>query len=134
MKTHNGNNDVSGHIANGLSENDSEPAPTVRLCNAIIVHAINAGASDVEFVPTREHTQVRVLVNGVWEEQTNVPAHVATNVMNRYKVMAQVNYYVKSPPVAHISVRHEEKAYDLAVAFTSTRHGDHARFCITSVQ
>src|SRR5690348_8461663 len=71
----------------------SSDAATVRLVNAIIVGAIERGASDIHIVPERRAVTVRYRQDGTLTDEPawNLPKEQLQPVIDRWKVMADMN-------------------------------------------
>jgi type II secretory ATPase GspE/PulE/Tfp pilus assembly ATPase PilB-like protein len=111
-------------LPDGESESEMETAPVVRMCNAIIVQAIEAQASDIQIEPFARHMRVRFRVNGLWQECTVIPSHIKSALTNRYKVMAEIPYFRKTPQSGSISIRYGDKSHNIFLTFAPTPYGD----------
>jgi general secretion pathway protein E len=65
--------------------------PTVHMLNAIIIEAVQQGASDIHFEPARQGVRVRYRIDGVLQSRSAPPAEYATQLMTRLKVMAKLD-------------------------------------------
>ncbi len=74
-------------------------APVVKLVNSIIGQAIELGASDIHFEPAEGgNLDVRMRVDGVMTDSTNVPARSAPAVISRLKIMANLDIAERRRP------------------------------------
>jgi general secretion pathway protein E len=117
----------------GESESEMETAPVVRMCNAIIVQAINESASDIQIEPFARHMRVRFRVNGLWQECTVIPNHIKSALTNRYKVMAEIPYFRKTPQSGSISIRYGDKSHDISLIFAPTLYGDSIHMSLATI-
>ncbi len=76
--------------ANDL-ERASEDAPVVKLCNHILLSAINLGASDIHIEPYEKSYRVRVRVDGVLRELMQPPLKLKNALSSRLKIMARLD-------------------------------------------
>ncbi len=66
----------------------SEDAPVVKLCNAILLRAAKDGASDVHVEPYEKKLRVRYRIDGVLREETPPPLKMKNAIASRLKIMA----------------------------------------------
>jgi type IV pilus assembly protein PilB len=66
-------------------------APTIKLVRSIIAQAVEQGASDVHFDPEAEGFQVRFRVDGVMHDAAQVPKRMASSVVSRIKILANLD-------------------------------------------
>ena len=78
----------SDYIVAPAPMTDVEAAPVVRLVNAILSGALDAGASDVHIEPQQQGLRVRYRVDGVLRDVMEVPPGAANAVVSRLKIMA----------------------------------------------
>jgi type IV pilus assembly protein PilB len=76
--------------ANDL-EKASEDAPVVKLCNHILLSAINQHASDIHIEPYEKSYRVRFRVDGVLREQMQPPVKLKNALSSRLKIMASLD-------------------------------------------
>jgi type IV pilus assembly protein PilB len=72
-------------------EKASEDAPVVKLCNHILLSAINQGASDIHIEPYEKSFRVRFRVDGVLREQMQPPLKLKNALASRLKIMAHLD-------------------------------------------
>ncbi len=72
-------------------EKASEDAPVVRLCNHILLSAINQGASDIHIEPYETSYRVRYRVDGVLHEEMTPPLKLKEPLSSRLKIMAHLD-------------------------------------------
>ena len=70
---------------------EDDKAPVVRLVRAILVGAINAGASDIHLEPQIPAMRVRYRVDGDLQQVMTIPDRVEESVVARIKVMADMD-------------------------------------------
>jgi type IV pilus assembly protein PilB len=72
-------------------EKASEDAPVVKLCNHILLSAINQKASDIHIEPYEKTYRVRFRVDGVLREQMQPPIKLKNALSSRLKIMASLD-------------------------------------------
>ncbi len=81
-------------IADELSsqpEMVDDDTPVVRLVQAILMGAINAGSSDIHLEPHHPEMRVRYRVDGQLQAVMTIPRHIEESVVARIKVMAEMD-------------------------------------------
>lgn len=73
------------------SENEAGQAPVVKLCNLILINAINKGASDIHVEPYEKGYRVRYRVDGVLQHEMNPPLKLRNAITSRFKIMANLD-------------------------------------------
>ena len=104
-----------------------EAAPIVRFINTVLSSAVRAGASDVHIEPGEGHMRVRLRVDGMLQENlvTGMGSHQA--VVNRIKVMADLNVAERRVPQdGRASYTVDGREVDLRVSVLPTTHGEKA--------
>ena len=109
----------------GSGEEDADKAPVVRLVNAILVQAIDTGASDIHIEPNRRNVRVRYRIDGVLREIMPVPKLLQGPVIARCKIMAEMNIAERRVPQdGRIAIRHSNKDYDMRVSCLPSLYGE----------
>lgn len=73
------------------SQNEAEQAPVVKLCNLILVNAINKGASDIHIEPYEKAYRVRYRIDGVLHHEMNPPLKLRNAITSRFKIMSNLD-------------------------------------------
>ncbi|MEM9082441.1 MAG: ATPase, T2SS/T4P/T4SS family [Planctomycetota bacterium] len=76
----------------------AESAPIIKLCEKIIVEAVNGRASDIHIEPMADRVRLRYRIDGVCVERDNLPKRMQNAVLTRMKLMAGVNIAEKRIP------------------------------------
>jgi type IV pilus assembly protein PilB len=76
----------------------AEEAPVVKLVHSVIADAVNRGASDIHFDPSRGQMQVRYRVDGVMIDSTTVPKSLVAGLVSRIKIMAELDIAERRAP------------------------------------
>ncbi|MDP0490967.1 MAG: ATPase, T2SS/T4P/T4SS family [Verrucomicrobiota bacterium JB023] len=116
--------EFSGKKANEL-EDEANSAPIIRYVDLVIYQAIKEKASDIHFEPFEGDFQIRYRVDGALYAMAPPPAHLATPIISRVKVMANMNIAEKRVPQdGRIVKQVGEQQVDLRVSSLPTTHGE----------
>jgi type IV pilus assembly protein PilB len=103
----------------------ADQAPVIRMVNAVMVQAIDSGASDIHIEPGRRTVRVRFRVDGVLREVMAVPKHIQPPMIARCKIMADMNIAERRiPQDGRIGLRHNNKDYDMRVSCLPSQYGE----------
>lgn len=81
-----------------LDDTDESLPFVTRLVNTIIIRAIAARASDIHILHNSVRCQIRFRIDGVLLKMTDIPEHIAENVMSRLKIMAGIDSSANQKP------------------------------------
>ncbi len=102
-----------------------DEAPVVRLSNLILGQAVKDGASDIHIEPTREGMRVRYRIDGILQEQMQLPKKVQQSLVSRIKIMASMDIAEKrAPQDGRISLMVEGKQWDYRVSTLPSVFGE----------
>jgi type IV pilus assembly protein PilB len=73
-------------------------APVVKLVHSLIAQAVELGASDLHFEPREGGLDVRMRVDGVMVDSTQIPAKMAAGVVSRLKIMGNLDIAERRRP------------------------------------
>jgi type IV pilus assembly protein PilB len=91
--------------------------PITRLVASIVKGGIEARASDIHIEPRGDHLEVRYRVDGMLRSAVEVPASAQSEVISHIKILADMDISERRVPQdGHVTVRHEEREYDLRVS------------------
>lgn len=77
---------------------DDEDAPTIRLINYVLSHAIELGASDIHFEPYGAECAMRFRVDGILHDYPPPPLDMYPSLVSRIKVMSALDISEKRLP------------------------------------
>jgi general secretion pathway protein E len=100
-------------------------APVIRAVNRLIARAVEINASDIHVEPAEDRLSVRFRIDGVLQEEPNLPAAMRSAFVSRVKIMAGLNIAERRLPQdgrMRIPVRGNE--IDLRVATAPSIHGE----------
>ena len=107
-----------------LLESDDD-APIIRLINALITEAIKENASDIHVEPFESRLSIRFRVDGVLREVLEPPRQIASLLVSRIKVMAQLDIAEKRlPQDGRIALKVADRPVDIRVSTLPSGHGE----------
>jgi len=72
--------------------------PVVRMLNAIIIEALQQGASDIHFEPQEDGIFLRNRIDGILQRKTSPPKELQNQLLTRLKVIAKLDITEKRRP------------------------------------
>ena len=84
--------------ASNLVVDDENDAPIIKLVHSVVAQAIQQGASDIHINPEEGDTRVLFRVDGVLAPAATVKRRMATGVVSRIKIMADLDISEKRMP------------------------------------
>ena len=100
-------------------------APVVRLLNYILLTAVRDRSSDVHFEPFEDEFRIRYRVDGTLFELRSPPRHLATALLSRIKVLANLDIAeTRMPQDGRIDLMVGGRAVDLRVSTLPTMFGE----------
>ncbi|MDE3045053.1 MAG: type II secretion system ATPase GspE [Verrucomicrobiota bacterium] len=102
-----------------------EENPIIRMVNAILLEAVQQGASDIHFEPTEEGLAIRYRIDGVLHRRHQPPRGIELQLLTRIKVMAKLDIAEhRLPQDGRIKLKHGGRETDLRVSTLPTVHGE----------
>jgi type IV pilus assembly protein PilB len=107
-------------------EQEAEGAPVVRLVNAILLNAIQKGASDIHIEPYEKKLRVRYRVDGVLMEEMKPPLRMKNSLASRLKIMSQLDIAERRlPQDGRIKLKMSKgREMDFRVSVLPTSYGE----------
>jgi MSHA biogenesis protein MshE len=106
---------------------DDLDAPVVKFLQTIFDEAVQMRASDIHIEPEETKLIVRFRIDGQLHEQVQTDLRIATALMVRLKLMANLDIAEKRlPQDGGISIRTSEKRIDVRLSTIPTMHGESA--------
>ena len=100
-------------------------APVIRLVSLIITNALETRASDIHIEPFENRLIVRYRIDGVLHEIESPPRKLASAVISRVKIMANLDIAERRlPQDGRIRLRAQGKEIDLRISTVPTMHGE----------
>ncbi|HYV96851.1 MAG TPA: ATPase, T2SS/T4P/T4SS family [Gemmatimonadaceae bacterium] len=102
-----------------------EDAPVVKMINAILMDAVNRGASDIHFECFEHELRVRYRVDGALLEVMKPPKKMQAALVSRFKIMAALNIAERRVPQdGRIKLKMTKKVIDYRVSTLPTLFGE----------
>jgi type IV pilus assembly protein PilB len=103
----------------------TDDAPIIKLVNSVLKRAIRRGASDIHFDPSSEDMKVVFRVDGMLDSAVTIPRRMATGVVSRMKVMANLDIAERRVPQdGRVSLLIDGHEIDLRVVTLPTVYGE----------
>lgn len=108
-----------------MKEFDFEKMPIVEIANEIIIDAVNKGASDIHFDPTKDELKIRFRIDGVLSDYSIVPSKYKRNMISRIKMIAGMNIMeTRLPQDGAIKSKIGDNLLDLRVSSLPTNNSE----------
>jgi general secretion pathway protein E len=103
----------------------SDQNPVIRMVNAIILEAIQQGASDIHMEPSETNLRIRFRIDGALIERDTPPRSLASAITTRIKVMAKLDIAeARLPQDGRIKLSHGGREIDFRVSTIPTVFGE----------
>jgi type IV pilus assembly protein PilB len=103
----------------------AQEAPVVKLVHSVIADAVNRGASDIHFDPSKGGMQVRYRVDGVMLDSTAVPKSLVAGLVSRVKIMAELDIAERrTPQDGRVALTVDGHHIDIRVTTLPVVHGE----------
>jgi type IV pilus assembly protein PilB len=105
----------------------ADEAPVVKLVHTLIADAVNRGTSDIHLDPSGGDLRVRFRVDGVVVDSATVPKRLATGLISRVKIMADLDIAERRVPQdGRIGLTVDGRFIDIRVATLPVMRGESA--------
>ncbi len=105
----------------------ADEAPVVKLVHTIIADAVRRGTSDIHLDPSDGDLRVRYRVDGVVVDSATVPKRLATGLISRIKIMADLDIAERRVPQdGRIGLTVDDRYIDIRVATLPVMRGESA--------
>ena len=102
----------------------SQPA---EVAQAILLQALQDGASDVHIEPTEARLRIRYRIDGILHEVMNLPPEMHPAILSRIKIMSGLNIAERRRPQdGQLNFEAADRAVDVRVAISNTSEGEMA--------
>jgi type IV pilus assembly protein PilB len=106
-------------------EAEANAAPIVRYVDLVLYQAIKERASDIHFEPFEKEFKIRYRVDGALLEMAPPPSRLATTIISRIKVMANLNIAERRlPQDGRVMKTIAGRGIDMRVSTLPTIHGE----------
>lgn len=100
-------------------------APIIKLANLIMTKAIKSRASDIHIEPSLKGLKVRYRIDGLLNEEMQLPKWVQNPLISRIKVLASLDIAERRMPQdGAVRVRSDHREIDLRVSCLPTQYGE----------
>jgi type IV pilus assembly protein PilB len=111
--------------ASTLSEEADSDAPIIKLVHSIVAQAIQQGASDIHVNPEEGDSKVLFRVDGVLAPAPTVKRRMASGVVSRIKIMAELDISEKRVPQdGRFALQVDGRRVDIRVVTLPLVHGE----------
>ena len=108
-----------------LSAHDENDAPIVRLFNTLLSAAISREASDLHIDPNNKNLLIRMRIDGVMNDFTQLDRRVAHMLISRIKLVCNLDITEKRlPQDGGMNVNFKGNSIDIRVATLPTKNGE----------
>ena len=108
-----------------MKEFNFEKLPIVEIANEIIIDAVNKGASDIHFDPSKEALKIRFRIDGILSDYSIVPSKYKRNMISRIKMIAGMNIMeTRLPQDGAIKSKIGDRLLDLRVSTLPTNNAE----------
>lgn len=121
---------MNEYIKNDTAKEEIDPdapidAPVIKLCDSILIDAINRGASDIHIEPFAKAVYIRFRIDGKLQKIDELSTQIYPAILARYKIMSELNIAERRVPQdGKISLDVEGNPYDFRVSTVPTIHGE----------
>jgi type IV pilus assembly protein PilB len=103
----------------------ADDAPVVQVVNRILTQALRDRASDVHIEPQDNAVRVRYRIDGVMKEMLILPAAMGLGLVNRIKIMAEMNIVERRRPQdGQFTTTVDDRSVDVRVSTLATIWGE----------
>ena len=103
----------------------ADDAPVVQVVNRILTQALRDRASDVHIEPQDGAVRVRYRIDGVMKEMLMLPAAMGLGLVNRIKIMAEMNIVERRRPQdGQFTTTVDDRSVDVRVSTLATIWGE----------
>ncbi len=103
----------------------AEVAPVVKLVNLLIASAVRDKASDIHIEPEEDLVRVRLRIDGILHETTQLPKHLQPAIISRIKILSDLDIAdARTPKDGRFRFPLEDKEVDLRVSIFPTLYGE----------
>jgi type II secretory ATPase GspE/PulE/Tfp pilus assembly ATPase PilB-like protein len=106
-------------------QKSSGDMPIVQLVDAIFKQAVGRKASDIHIEPFKDHTEVRLRIDGVLRQVMTVPKDFESAIVSRIKVLANLDITEsRQPQDGRVMTEVEKRQVDLRISTLPIIHGE----------
>jgi len=103
----------------------SKTPPIIKMVDSIIVNSVENKASDIHIEPHRKIVKLRMRIDGLLTDITQIPKWVQASIVSRIKIMAEMDIAERRlPQDGRIKIILDGKELDLRVSTLPTQYGE----------
>ncbi|MBI4925741.1 MAG: type IV-A pilus assembly ATPase PilB [Bdellovibrio sp.] len=107
------------------AQTKAEDAPVISIVNSILSEAITRGASDIHVEPYEKKFRVRMRIDGVLQQMTELPLEMKRAITARFKIMSRMDIAEsRIPQDGRIKLRAQGSEIDFRVNSVPTLFGE----------
>ncbi len=100
-------------------------APVIKLVNLILFQAVKERVSDIHIQPYEKELRVRYRVDGILHDVHSPPKHLATAIVSRIKVMADLDIAERRlPQDGRATIKVDNRQIDIRISIVPTAFGE----------
>jgi general secretion pathway protein E len=100
-------------------------APVIKLVNLILFQAVKERVSDIHIQPYEKELRVRYRVDGILHDVHSPPKHLATAIISRIKVMADLDIAERRlPQDGRATIKVDNRQIDIRISIVPTAFGE----------
>ena len=100
-------------------------APVIKLVNLILFQAVKERVSDIHIQPYEKELRVRYRVDGILHDAHSPPKHLATAIVSRIKVMANLDIAERRlPQDGRATIKVDNRQIDIRISIVPTAFGE----------
>lgn len=105
--------------------NMAEEAPVIKLVNSILSQAVREGATDIHISPEKNHTEIRLRVDGKLHHIPAPPKRMFLPLVSRIKILANIDISVsRIPQDGRLTIIMNHKEVNIRVSTIPTVYGE----------
>jgi type IV pilus assembly protein PilB len=109
----------------GITTENIETAPIIKIVSVIIKNAVEGGASDIHIEGTEESVRVRFRVDGVLHTSLILPKETYSPIVARIKILSNLKIdEQRKPQDGRFSILDKDKKVDFRVSTFPTQYGE----------
>ncbi|MFQ5586410.1 MAG: ATPase, T2SS/T4P/T4SS family [Thermodesulfobacteriota bacterium] len=103
----------------------SKTPPIIKMVDSIIINSVEKKASDIHIEPHKKIVKLRMRIDGLMMDITQIPKWVQASIVSRIKIMAEMDIAERRlPQDGRIKIILDNKELDLRVSTLPTQYGE----------
>ncbi|NOS35902.1 MAG: type II secretion system protein GspE [Deltaproteobacteria bacterium] len=115
--------ETSGDVSDLIKQ--SKTPPVIKMVDSIIINSVERKASDIHIEPHKRIVKLRMRIDGLMTDITQIPKWVQASIVSRIKIMAEMDIAERRlPQDGRIKIILDNKELDLRVSTLPTQYGE----------